>query len=114
MDEKSPHSTEFSGKRCHRSPKPSGGEDLQIEQPVACRYSPAFHFHPTLPSMLSATLIGHQVVQMGQPSKKRLLAPFGMMEGFHHEQFPVDGIMGLIQHGAGHRHAGVFKHRIPP
>ena len=32
-----PHSTEFSGKGCHRSSKPSGGEDLQIEQPVLCR-----------------------------------------------------------------------------
>jgi hypothetical protein len=31
------HSTEFSGKGCHRSSKPSGGEDLQIEPPVLGR-----------------------------------------------------------------------------
>jgi hypothetical protein len=24
------------------------------------------------------------------------LVPFGMMEPLHHEQFPVDGVMGLI------------------
>ena len=36
-----------------------------------------------------------------------------MMEPFHREQFPLDGVMGLIQQGAGHRHLRVFEHRIP-
>src|SRR2546422_3166327 len=80
-----------------RSSKASRGENLQVEHPVRCGYSPAFHFHTTLPGMLSPTLIGDQVVQMGQPSQKRLLAPFGMMEAFHREELPLDGVMGLIQ-----------------
>ena len=99
--------------RCHCSSKASRGEDLQVEDPVACRYSPAFHFHPTLPGMLGATLIGNQVVQVRQPGEKRLLTPPGMMEAFHREQFPVDGVMGLIQQGARHRHLRVCEHRIP-
>ena len=51
---------------------------------------------PTLAGMLGAPLVGHQVVQMGEPAQKRLLAAFGMMEALHHEQLPVDGVMGLI------------------
>src|SRR5712691_5727716 len=35
------------------------------------------------------------------------------MKGFHGEQFPHDGVMGLIEQGAGHRHLGICKHRIP-
>ena len=68
------HSIGLSGKGCHRSAKPSGGEDLDIEEPVACRDSPAFHFHPTQSGMLGATLIRYQVVQVGQAREKRLLA----------------------------------------
>jgi hypothetical protein len=47
--------------------------------------------------MLSAPLVGHEIVQMGQPSQKRLLAPFGMMEAFHHEQLPVECVMEVWQ-----------------
>ena len=79
-----------------RSLKASRGEHLQIEEPVACRDSPAFHSRPTLTRMLSTALIGHQIVQMGQPLQKRLLAPVEMMEPFHREQFPLDGVVGLI------------------
>ena len=50
---------------------------------------------------------------MGEPSQKRLLAPVGMMEALHHEELPVNSVMGLIQQGAGHRHPGGFQHRIP-
>jgi hypothetical protein len=64
--------------------------------------------------MLGTTLVGHQIVQMGEPSQKGLLVVFGMMKGLHHEQFPVDGVMGLIQQGARHRRPGVCEHRIPP
>jgi hypothetical protein len=28
--------------------------------------------------------------------QKHLLAPVGMMEPFHREQFPLDGVVGLI------------------
>ena len=79
-----------------------------------CRYSSAFDFHPTLAGMLSPTLRGDQVVEVRQPWKKRLLAPFGMMEALHREPWPFHGVMGLIQQGARHRHLRVFEHRIPP
>jgi hypothetical protein len=36
-----------------------------------------------------------------------------MMAPLHREQFPIDGVMGLIQQRAGHRHPGIFEHRIP-
>src|SRR2546428_13067706 len=91
------HSTQFSGGVDHCSSKASRREDLEIEQPIACWDCPAFHFHPTLASMLGAPLIRDQVVQMGQPAQKRLLAPFGVMAAFHREQLPLDGVMGLIQ-----------------
>src|SRR6266850_1095449 len=110
---KKPHSPGFSGKGCHGSAKPSGGEDLDIEEPVACRDSPAFHLHPTLPGMLSPPLIRDQVVQVRQAREKRLLAATWVMKAFHGEQFPLDGVMRLIQERAGHWHPGVCEDRIP-
>src|SRR6266446_4796289 len=80
-----PHSPGFSGKGCHRSAKPSGGKDLDIEEPVACRYAPALHFHTTQPGMLGSTLIRYQVVQVRQACEKRLLTSPWMMKPFHHE-----------------------------
>jgi hypothetical protein len=41
-----------------------------------------------------------------------LTAP-GMREALHHEEFPVDSVMGLIQQGAGHGHLRVSEDRIP-
>jgi hypothetical protein len=108
-----PHSIAFRGGVYPSSSKASRREDLEIEQPVTCRDAASFDFHPTLASVLGAALIGHQVVQMCEPSQKRLLVAFGMMKRFHHEQFSVDGVMGLIQQGAGDRHSRVFEHRIP-
>jgi hypothetical protein len=61
---KKPHSIEFSGGVGHRSSKASRREDLEIEQPVACWDFSSFHFHPTLASMLGATLIRYQVVEV--------------------------------------------------
>src|SRR5438132_142104 len=58
------HSTQFSGKEDHRSSKASRREDLQVEEPVACWDCSAFHFHSTLAGMLSASLVGHEVIQM--------------------------------------------------
>src|SRR5215472_14818408 len=71
---------------------------------------------PTLAGMLRAPLVGHQVVQMGEPPQKRLLAAFRMMEALHHAQLPLDGVMGLIQHGARHRASGgqPAPHTSPP
>jgi hypothetical protein len=77
---------------------------LEIEEPVSGGYSAAFSFHPTLTHMLGTTLIRHQVVRVRQPDKKCLWAPLEMMEAFHREQLPVDGVMGLIQQRAGARH----------
>jgi hypothetical protein len=59
-----PHSTQFSGGVGHCSSKASRREDLEIEQPVACWDCSSFHFHPTLASMLGATLIRYQVVEV--------------------------------------------------
>ena len=50
---------------------------------------------------------------MGQPAQKRLLAPFGVMKAFHGKQFPLDGIMRLLQECAGYRHLGGGEARIP-
>src|SRR5215813_1302154 len=77
------HSTELRGRGAHHSAKASRGEDLDIEEPVACRYASTFHFHTTLPGMLGAMLIRDEVVQVGEPREKRLLAPSWMMEPLH-------------------------------
>jgi hypothetical protein len=91
-----PHSTQFSGKKYHRSSKASRREDLQVEHPILCRDCSAFHFHSTLAGMLSASLVGREVIQVGEPREKRLLAPARMVKPFHREQFPLDGIVRLI------------------
>jgi hypothetical protein len=36
-----------------------------------------------------------------------------MVKPFHREQFPRDGMVGLIQQGARHRHLRVFEHGVP-
>ena len=46
--------------------------------------------------MLGPTLIRHQVVEVCQPCEKRLLTATWVMEPFHREEFPLDGVMGLI------------------
>ena len=107
------HSTRFSGGVCHSLSKTSGGEDLEIEQPVSCWDGSSFDFHATLPSMRGPTLIRDEVIQVGQPRQNRLLAAFGMMEALHHEQLPLDGVMGLIQQCTGHGHLWVCEDRIP-
>ncbi len=82
---------------CHSLSKASGGKDLEIEQPVSCWDCSSFDFHATLPGMYGPTLIRDKVIQVGQSRQKRLLASFGMMEALHHEQLPLDDVMGLIQ-----------------
>ena len=71
---------------------------MEIEQPVACRDFAAFHFHATLTRMRGPALIRHQVIQVGQPREKRLLAATWMMEPLHREEFPLDGVVGLISY----------------
>jgi hypothetical protein len=36
-----------------------------------------------------------------------------MVKAFHCEEFPLDGVMGLIQQGAHHGHLRVCEPRIP-
>ena len=86
---------------------------MEVEQPVACGDFPTFDFHPTLAGVLGAALIRYEVLQVRQPREKRLWAPFGVMEAFHREQLPLNGVMGLIEQGAGHRHLRVFEDGIP-
>ena len=63
--------------------------------------------------MESATLKWYQIVQVSQPHEKSPLTPTGVMETFHHKQFPIEGIVGLVQYCAHRRHLRVGKHRIP-
>jgi len=107
------HSTRFSGKGYHHSSKASGGEDLEVERPVSCRYASAFHFHATLTGVLGPTLIRDEVIQVREPREKRLLAPAWVVQPLHRKQFPLDGIMGLIQQGASDGHLRVGEDRIP-
>jgi hypothetical protein len=79
------HSTGFSGSVCPRSSKASRRENLEIEPPVACRDCSSFDFYPTRPGIPGATLVGHQIVQTRQPSKKRLWAASWMVKAFHRE-----------------------------
>jgi hypothetical protein len=60
---------------------------LQVEKPISGWNSSAFDFHPTLAGMLSPTLIRDQIVPVGEPGEKRLLASFWMMKPFHRKQF---------------------------
>ena len=59
---KNAHSTELRGGGWHHSAKAARGEDLDIEEPVACRYASAFHFHTTLPDMLGSMLIRDEII----------------------------------------------------
>jgi hypothetical protein len=56
------HSTALRGGGCHRSTKAARGEDLDIEEPVACWDCASFHFHATLTRMLGSTLIRNEIV----------------------------------------------------
>jgi hypothetical protein len=68
-----PHSIAFSGGGYPHSSKASRRENLEIEQPVACRDYASFDFHPTLPGMLGPTLIGHALPDA--TDKKDLVSP---------------------------------------
>ena len=55
--EKFPHSIALCGEAYPHSSEASGGEDLDIEEPVSGWDCSTLHFHATLAGMLSATLI---------------------------------------------------------
>src|SRR4029450_10566543 len=82
---KLPHSIGLCGEAYPHSSEASRGEDLDIEEPVSGWDYATLHFHATLPGMLGSSLIWHQIVQVSEASKKRLLAAAGMMESLHRE-----------------------------
>ena len=84
---------------------------MQIEEAVCGGYASAFHFHATLPGMLGTTLIRDEAVQVGEPREKRLLAATGMIEGLHHEEVPVDGVMGVIEQRCWSRASAALRAR---
>ena len=108
-----PHSIQFSGGVCHSLSKASGGEDLEIEQPVSCWDCSSFDFYTTLPGMYGPTLIRDEVIQVCESREKGFLTAPWMVKSFHGKELPLDGVMRLIQQRAGRRHLGVCKHRIP-
>ena len=112
--QKNPHSIGFSGKGYHRSSKASRRKDLQVEEPVACGNCASF----PLPRHIGRHAWpdadrGPGCRGVPAPVRNACWLPFGMMEAFHREQLPLDGVMGLIQQRAGHRHLGVCEHGIP-
>lgn len=87
---------------------------MQIEHPVWCGDPAAFHCHATLTGMLGPPLLRNQVIEVGEPRQKRLLAAVGMVKPFHRAQLPLDGVTGLIQPGACGGHLWVREDGIPP
>jgi hypothetical protein len=83
------HSPGCSGKGYYGSAKPSGGEDLDIEEPS--RVLVLVHLPPPRHTARHAgpPLIRHQVVQVSQAREKRLLATTWVMKAFHGEQLPL-------------------------
>ena len=63
--------------------------------------------------MQGSALIGNQVIEVRQASKKHRLTPPGMVEALHGKELPVHSIMGLIEDGTAGRHPGVCEHCIP-
>ena len=63
--------------------------------------------------MLGATLIRDEVVQVRESHETGLLTASRMVKPFPGKELPLDGVMGLIQERAGHRHLGGCKDRIP-
>ncbi len=63
--------------------------------------------------MQGAMLVRNQVLQVCQSREKRLLTPPWMVESLHHKEFPVDGVVGLIQQRAAGWHLWVGEYRIP-
>jgi hypothetical protein len=98
---------------CSRALLSSSRAAVQIEPPVACRDCSSFDFHRTRPPRLGATLRGHQLVERGPPRETRLRVSPGMRHPLHRDQRPLDGVVGLVSEGAGHRHLRGGEHRIP-
>jgi REP element-mobilizing transposase RayT len=99
--------------RVRRLSKATRGENLQVEHPICGRDASAFHCHPTVAGVLGSTLIRRHIVQVGEPREERLLAAMWVMKAFHGEQFPLQGVVRLIQQRAGDGHPGIYEYRIP-
>lgn len=84
-----------------------------MQAPVACRDAPACHVHPTLPGLLGAALIRHQIVPVGEAREKPLRASSGVGKPLHGAALPLHGGMGLVSQGPGRRHLRGCEHRIP-
>jgi hypothetical protein len=69
---------------------------VEIEEPVACRYSSACHFHAASPGMLGPTLLWSQVIEVRAPGEQRLLTAVGMVNRFPQEPLPLNGVVGLV------------------
>jgi hypothetical protein len=74
---KKTHSTELCGEACPHSSEASGGEALDIEEPVSGWDCSTLHFHATLAGMLSATLVRNKVIEVRESREKRLLTAPG-------------------------------------
>jgi hypothetical protein len=86
---------------------------VAVEPPVACGDLSPVDVHAPWANVLGATWVGYQVIQQREPVQTVRWAPLGMMEPAHHEQLPVDGMVGLIQPRAGHWQTGVVEDRLP-
>jgi hypothetical protein len=86
---------------------------VAVEPPVACGDLSPVDFHAPWANVLGATLVGSQVIQQREPVQTVRWAPLRMMEPVHHEQLPVDGMVGLSQPRAGHWPTGVVEDRLP-
>jgi hypothetical protein len=48
-----------------------------------------------------------------EPGEKRLLTAVWMVKRLHHEQLPLDSVVGLVSQRASRGHLGIFEHGIP-
>src|SRR6266487_4346317 len=63
----------------HRKPP---DVDLDIEEPVSCRYSPTFHFYATVAGMLGTTLIGSRLYKGTSSLRNACWFPSGWCNPF--------------------------------
>ena len=97
-----------------KSLKPATGQDLEIEKPIACRHLPTLDFHSTFAAVNRPPLIRNQVRQNRKTIEENSLATGFVMKALHHEQFPVDGIMKLIDLSRGFGNVAIRKQNMPP
>jgi len=99
--------------RVSGSAKPARREAVDMQAPVACRYTPACHCHPTLPGMRGPTLRRDQGVEGCQPGEQRLVPAPGMMQPLPGAPVPLPGVVSLVSQGAGRWPLRVCKESRP-